>query len=507
VRRRVIFPNVSREPSTRQPHVVDPTTTTIKPNPPPPCPINNCKPTMFDLKADSKARGSLDALLALSPLCDQGVRVEIKNRVPTAADPLSSLAQQPRIEDVPRPTAPTTRLTLHIPELAKEQKGGEEATANSMSLRRRVMCGKQQHLIRFQDSPQSKKKPPSNNNGKKRKPLGSILKSKARFSPEKIIPSIPSNDNTCSAPSLVSLEDDDDSSQSSVEIVLPALPQKMGIIRRSVSEPSPRRTINFDPRIWVREFERSQEESETAWYTDQDMERFKLHALALIMARQNTELIATGTGRTVQRSSSAMPKAFYTHAALTLDGEDDAQENLVKDIYRKAILEQEIRQVLLVDPHDICLTLFSKALKTLLPRVSISTARSSEDAMRHIASGKRFDIILIEERLRLFHSHAVAPNPKNGSDAMGRCVSGSALLRTLSQSVLTRNALFIGVSAHLDKDKTKLESSGADYVWSKPPPLMDQNLRNLILRKLLIKRGMGATTVEIFGESSFPSSC
>jgi CheY-like chemotaxis protein len=218
------------------------------------------------------------------------------------------------------------------------------------------------------------------------------------------------------------------------------------------------------------------------------MERFKRHALALIMAaRQQTDFIATGTGRIVQRPISG---PIFTHSALTLDGPDDAVEALRTERYRCAVVQNEIRNILLVDPHDICLALFTKAMKAVLPLANVSLARSSQEALEHMSSGKRFDIILVEERLKLFHGQS--------NNKKEKCNAGSELIRTLISLGVT-GALFVGVSAHLDRDRDALERGGADLCWSKPPPLMDLGLRNSLLKSLLLKRGRATIAEELFG--------
>lgn len=52
-----------------------------------------------------------------------------------------------------------------------------------------------------------------------------------------------------------------------------------------------------------------------------------------------------------------------------------------------------------------------------------------------------------------------------------------------------RPALLIGVSGWLGEDCEKLRKGGADILWGKPPPIMDNRLRNELLMALLAKRG------------------
>jgi CheY-like chemotaxis protein len=53
--------------------------------------------------------------------------------------------------------------------------------------------------------------------------------------------------------------------------------------------------------------------------------------------------------------------------------------------------------------------------------------------------------------------------------------------------------VIIGVSANLERDAKTLEASGADRIWSKPPPPMGIALRNQLLSALISKRKGGCT--------------
>ena len=126
-----------------------------------------------------------------------------------------------------------------------------------------------------------------------------------------------------------------------------------------------------------------------------------------------------------------------------------------------------------------------------------------------------FDIIIIEERLcGLFSIQKMASGPHTsliqhsistqtaGDDLVQRRwdkMSGSALTRHLVESEhelsksegsgrSIRGSLLVGVSARLFQDREKLEKSGADCVWGKPPPEMNTKLRNELLQLLMKKR-------------------
>jgi len=82
--------------------------------------------------------------------------------------------------------------------------------------------------------------------------------------------------------------------------------------------------------------------------------------------------------------------------------------------------------------------------------------------------------------------------------------SGSALIQSIfeeeqairervrsmgaSEQSSIRFSLLIGVSACLVQDEAKLKSSGADIVFGKPPPEMNSELRNDLLKILMTKR-------------------
>lgn len=59
--------------------------------------------------------------------------------------------------------------------------------------------------------------------------------------------------------------------------------------------------------------------------------------------------------------------------------------------------------------------------------------------------------------------------------------------RTISSRF--RPSLYIGVSLFLSEDGPKFLKSGADLIWGKPPPKIDDNVRNHLVTTLLKKRG------------------
>eukprot|EP00804_Cyclotella_cryptica_P021068 CCRYP_019370-RA/>CCRYP_019370-RA protein AED:0.01 eAED:0.01 QI:1712/1/1/1/1/1/2/1081/229 len=220
----------------------------------------------------------------------------------------------------------------------------------------------------------------------------------------------------------------------------------------------------------------------------------------------------------------------FTHPALGLEDEFDpdgcnSKEGLIRDA-----LSREMRNVLVVDPHDAFLVLFTKCLKFIIPHVSVATARSGEEAVARIQAAQKafptsdggavhgFDIILLEERLHpcnnMLSMSSNAAKQSAGDDSIQRqrkLTSGSSLIHSIvdqeqdirnrvrnahpSQQLPIRFSLLIGVSAYLAEDKTRLEQSGADFVWGKPPPEMNSKLRNDILKVLMRKRKIDSSSL------------
>lgn len=280
--------------------------------------------------------------------------------------------------------------------------------------------------------------------------------------------------------------------------------------------------ISFDARIWVCEFERAPGEHESTWYSEKDLEGFKKEAIQRIYryTEKQSKLVPIGNGRSIrlQVSPPSSNRALFSHVALqALDGELDTTSSIDPG-FRQAVLENEIRSILVVDPHDICLKLFTKALKSALPHVTVTACTSSEEAMAHLepattaGSGsaapvkkRSFDLIIIEERLKIFHRQhrnggATQCNGGEYSSAKECHASGSALLRSLSSGSASHSkSVFVGVSARLAEDGARLKESGADFCWAKPPPPMNPVLMDDLLKALLLKRGRTTVVKELFG--------
>ena len=300
------------------------------------------------------------------------------------------------------------------------------------------------------------------------------------------------------------------------------------------------RKISFDPHITVFEFGITPFEGRGGqkWWTEDELTRFKQEAIQRIRMR-SVKVIPTGTGacvavptkyvnerarapsRPTTNGRKSQGSISFNHPALGCDDEHDPE---FQQIRINDAVSEEIKNILVVDPHDIFLALFTKSLKHMVPHASVATARSAEEAMTRIEAARKcfplrdggaahgFDIIIIEERLRgsvdqLASPQASQTQQNSSSQAAGddsiqrrwKMESGSALIRYLVESeheikktvgdeTSLRRSLLVGCSTRMSLEKEKLEKSGADCIWGKPPPEMKTALRNELLKLLLKKR-------------------
>jgi CheY-like chemotaxis protein len=194
--------------------------------------------------------------------------------------------------------------------------------------------------------------------------------------------------------------------------------------------------------------------------------------------------------------------------------------------------ESEVKNILVVDPNRLILDLFQRSLYILFPHASCVTATSGSDALDRIshllaAEQRPYDIIIAEERLQLplerspiLRSHTMRNKVVNGKHVIRKsasevygpdAISGSELFQRILQierdavrstsgdikrkdskeasTMIPRQpgSLLIGVSCNESDSKLLLES-GADLLWGKPPPCMNNALRNQMVVALVEKR-------------------
>ena len=292
-------------------------------------------------------------------------------------------------------------------------------------------------------------------------------------------------------PSLTSLSTVSDSTSIS-------LPSMNGDEGRSIHDDSTldtlptRKTVRFDPRIWIHEFDRTDADRKALWFSVQDLNQFKFGAMRCIMAYKSRVSNTTTQSNVKSMGKKKSGSVLFSHPALGIDNDYDeceadshhvdsdlirlgATRNNIVNQFREAVAENEIRNILVVDPQDICLKLYAKGLRRMFPNATIVTARNKEEALHHAEllsskkSGNDFDVIVYDEPKSLELSSL------NIFEHLNKCIKTPGLNITV---VSQRSA--IGQSRHIPE---------TDLRWSKPPPSMNDSLRDLLLKTLLMKRG------------------
>jgi hypothetical protein len=92
--------------------------------------------------------------------------------------------------------------------------------------------------------------------------------------------------------------------------------------------------------------------------------------------------------------------------------------------------------------------------------------------------------------------------PRNSDENGGRVDQADVNLFFPPQ----RRSLLIGVSVNVERDEKTLKESGADLVWGKPPPSMNNALRNQLISLLIAKRHEASFCVRIPGDKDSKNS-
>ena len=142
--------------------------------------------------------------------------------------------------------------------------------------------------------------------------------------------------------------------------------------------------VSFDPHITVYEFGIADYEKRGGekWYGEEELAQFKQEAIQRIRLR-STKVIPTGTGRTLAvptkkgGGKAATTGISFNHPALRccedelFDSECGKKiSSSSKESVLNSCLTQEIRNILVVDPHEIFLALFTKSIRFMFPHAS-----------------------------------------------------------------------------------------------------------------------------------------
>jgi hypothetical protein len=201
----------------------------------------------------------------------------------------------------------------------------------------------------------------------------------------------------------------------------------------SVWDPKPSKPkTSFCKSVSVKEFRRLPgEKNETQWYSANELREFSREAAALVRDYESKHWCGFFRRPT---------ELNHFHPALRHSDEDEGDADCDSSpVVATPALQNEIKRILL-----LC---------------------QIEDNF--------YDVVVVEERLGLFWSQ---------SD------SGSSFLRTFLETQKCKQALCIGVSAHVDVDRATLMENGADICWSKPPPALSEATVEGMFRALVAKR-------------------
>jgi hypothetical protein len=267
--------------------------------------------------------------------------------------------------------------------------------------------------------------------------------------------------------------------------------------------------VRFNPRIWVHEYERSGSDTQALWFTAQDLIAFKTRALQCIMAyNSNVQKNNMATSRSSVKSKkdqflSRTGSVLFSHPALLVDSIYD-NENPASNMdsttsplattvkvtqFRDVVAENEIRNILVVDSEERFLKLYTKGLKQMMPHASIVTARCIENALSQVQkvysnkeTGCYFDVIINDV-------------PTKGNE---KSLLFSDISRITNKFGISTKAINISVCANHNIDASMLYKCGTDLIWTKPPPIMNTQLRDTMLKTLLIKRGRKCIAKKLF---------
>lgn len=251
------------------------------------------------------------------------------------------------------------------------------------------------------------------------------------------------------------------------------------------------RAVKFDCRVSVLEFHSSVCTSGTT----QEKERYE-KKMEVEAAKQRVLSLLRGHCRTVYEVRKYCSIFSFSSPVLKVTPED--QVVLSNSYEFRSLLKSNIKEVLVVESHPAFLDLYVRGVGNLLPNVPFTTTRTAVDALdliakRCLADGKfPFDVVIVDHKV-------IGGNQNECKSEEDECITGADILRQISEMDIyeENRPLLIGTSMSLKDDGSLLHSSGADYIWGKPPPPMTNALRNELLNSLLNKRAGGECNIVI----------
>lgn len=270
------------------------------------------------------------------------------------------------------------------------------------------------------------------------------------------------------------------------------------------------RSIHFDPRITVTEYP---DDYQRKWLTAEELERFQNDAM--LLARdylvRHPHLVNKYSKPYFDPITRKMRKrALFSLPVMGCSLEEEKHDT-VSAVIKKPVVESSPSKVMVVDRNLVILELFRKSILSLYPDATVTTVQTAEEALilfeKCLASpeDKGYDLVISEQSLDCSHYYALGKSRSisaglsssgslTGTDATTKakpinprqvqsaspCMTGAQLFAKITIDCGTPNEVtpvLVGVSNNPSKDATLLQSSGADLIWGKPPPTMDDALR------------------------------
>jgi hypothetical protein len=293
------------------------------------------------------------------------------------------------------------------------------------------------------------------------------------------------------------------------------------------------RHVRFDPRVTVIEY--PDNIKDRTWYSEDDLDRFRTEMIGLAhqyllkhpkaIKRYNTPMLDPVTG-------TMRKKALFSLEVFKEADECDGQDGSDKEIdSMKCLADREVKTILIVDRNKLILGLFSRSIRCLFPHARIETCERAEDALQFYESARAdlqegvmrgVDIVIAEERLnqplpssgrpifgakketclpqdlpdlnastsRLRRVSELEPSkaieePMSGAELFQRILEADELNKQtttlVDASSVNRSRwspLLIAVSTCPKNEEKMFLYHGADLVWGKPPPCIDDCLRD-----------------------------
>jgi hypothetical protein len=155
--------------------------------------------------------------------------------------------------------------------------------------------------------------------------------------------------------------------------------------------------IRFDPRVTVTEFE---DPITRSWYDEDELDALRRETLLVAQ-----EYLVTHPDQAQRYSTCKFDPITGTYrkkALFSLPVLSANEEDAFKPSHKEydELIKSHVQSILIVDPNQAILDLFCKTMHSMFPNANISKTQRGEEALQWTTTpGRKFDIIIVEERL------------------------------------------------------------------------------------------------------------